>query len=44
VTNKDTSTMTKIKSYLRVAAFLALTAGFAIAQAASAMAFPPGPT
>lgn len=35
--------MTTIKSYFRLAAFLALTAGFAIAQAASAMAFPPGP-
>ncbi len=36
--------MTTIKGYLPVAAFLALTAGFAIAQAASATAYPPGPT
>jgi hypothetical protein len=31
------------KRYLRVAALLALATGFAVAQAASAMAFPPGP-
>lgn len=35
--------MTIIKRYLRLAAFLALTADFAVAQAASAMAYPPGP-
>jgi hypothetical protein len=41
---EDMSTMSKTKSLLRAAAFLALAAAFAVAQAASAMAYPPGPT